>query len=651
MRQLDFYFVGHRATGKTTAGRLVGERLDWEFIDLDARIEQGEGERCAEIVARDEPRFRQLERDYLDRVRDEPVEGPRLIVLGGGFRPIPTDGIVLWLRRDGWRETAADERSAIDGSVDFETELDRMVREREPRWEERAHLEYEIPRCRGPERVADDLSMLLSWLVEAPGDPLLEKTFLISREREVERAFRDARLVGACGVELRSDLHRSGALDRPEDGACDILASLRTSEPEWLRIALAGGARAVDLDVDYLDGGLAVLDDHPNAPEMLLVSTHPESPQAESVERLESAARTAHRRLDVGPQRLVCKYAPTCASWADVRRGLAGAERLRKAGCSVTFLPQGDRFAGIRPRLARENATNYVPVGIGGDRPVPMSLGDWLPHLGLARPAHTEALIGAPVRHSQGARWHRSVSEREGEPVDYLNVRLGRGRADSELGDLLDLLRDLGVRGVSVTSPLKRHVVDREAVAVANELEAANTLVPSVSGSGDGEAASEARPDWRAFDTDRAGMDRAVDVLEALGVQPGRAAVIGRGGVSPAVRSAIDDSDWELALHASGREGWPSRADLSKDLALVVNAAGDSDRVYEDPPTPTAWIDLHYCDVRAAPEGVDVHLNGDAFFDAQAREQRRLWRDRGADDRDEDSRNRTSTFEQRENPP
>lgn len=627
MRQLDFYFVGHRATGKTTAGRLVADRLDWEFVDLDARIEQGEGAPCAEIVARDESRFRQLERDYLDRVRDESTRGARIIALGGGFRPIPTDGIVLWLRRDGWRAAAADERSAIDSSVAFETELDRMVREREPRWEERAHLEYEIPRCRGPERVADDLSMLLSWLVGAPGDPLLEKTFLIPREREVERAFRDARLVGARGVELRSDLHGSGAFDRPEDKACDLLASLRTSEPEWLRSAVAGGARAVDLDVDYLGDGLGVLDDHPNVPEMLLVSSHPESLRAESVERLESAARTARRRLDVGPPRLVCKYAPTCASWADVRRGLAGAERLRDAGWSVTFLPQGDRFAGIRPRLARDNATNYIPVGIGGDRPAPMSLGDWLPHLGLARPTHTEALIGAPVRHSQGARWHRSASEREGEPVDYLKVRLGRTRADSELGDLLDLLRDLGVRGVSVTSPLKKAVLDRDCVSAATELDAANTLVRD-GRNGDAErGASEPSREWGAFDTDRAGMARALECLEDRGVRPGRVAVIGRGGVSPAVRSAIDESDWELALHASGREGWPSRANRPKDLALVVNAAGDSDRVYEDPPTPTAWIDLHYCGVRAAPEGVDVHLNGDAFFDAQADEQRRLWRE------------------------
>lgn len=629
MNQPDFYIVGHRATGKTTTGRMVAERLDWSFVDLDARIAEGEGEPCARIVSRDESRFRQLERRYLGRVREEGSEGPRIVALGGGFRPIPTDGIVVWLQRDGWRETAAAERSALDASVDFEAELDRMEREREPRWSRRSHLRYRTPRGRGPRRVAADLAHLLTWLVDGRNDPLFAKTYLIPGPERVERAIRDRRLLGCGGVELRSDLHEAGAFERPGDTVGELLASLRTDDREWLRAAVGAGARTVDLDVEYLEVGLRALNDSAGSPATLLVSAHPDAVRAGDLERLQNSVEAARERLESAAPTYVCKYAPRCESWGDVRTALAGVERLRDDGHPVTFLPQGGRFGGLRPRLARDNATNYLSVGLGYEGPAPLELTDWLPHLGRARPDHAEVLAGGPgVRHSQGALWHRAASEREGEPVDYLNAQLGRDRADDELDDLLDVLRELDVRGVSVTSPLKRTIVQSPRVEPERDLEAANTLVrrPDL----DDRASEEnAPPEWVARDTDSVGMERALGVLEERGVGPGAVAVIGRGGVSPALRRALDASDWTLVLHASGREGWPPRDELPADLSLAVNATGNSETAYENPPESTAWLDLHYRDVRSAPPGIEVHLNGDVFFDAQAERQRELWRDRG----------------------
>lgn len=627
MDQTDFYLVGHRATGKTTTGRLIAEQLDWSFVDLDARIADGEGEPCSELVSRDESGFRQLERRYLGKVRGADADGPRIIALGGGYRPIPTDGIVVWLERDGWRETAVAERSSIDASVDVEAELDRMEREREPRWTRRSHLRYRTPRGRGPERAAADVAKLLRWLLEGREDPLFSKTYLIPEPDRVERAFRDKQLLGCGGVELRSDLHDAGAFERPGANGEELLASLRTDDPDWLSAVVDDGARAVDLDVDYLETGIRALNHTSTSPATVLVSTHPETVRFEDLDRLEASVETARERLEVAAPKYICKYAPRCESWGDVRRAFEAAERLRNAGHPVTFLPQGDRFAGIRPRLARDNATNYLSVGLGGERPAPLDLGDWIPHLGCARPDHTEALIGGPVvRHSQGARWHRAASEREGEPVDYLKVQLGRDRAEDELEDLLVVLQALDVRGGSVTSPLKKKIVTSEEVVPDGELEAANTLVRRTDAE-PRETENGPSSEWRAHDTDAFGMTRTLEALEARGVEPGPVAVIGRGGVSPAVRRGIDESDWTLSLHASGREGWPPETDSPDELALVVNAAGPSDTVYRDAPESTAWLDLHYRDVRAAPEDVDVHLNGDTFFDAQAERQRRLWRD------------------------
>ena len=54
--------TGFMGAGKTTVGRLLAESLGWEFLDLDAHIEQRTGATVPELFARDgEPAFRRLE--------------------------------------------------------------------------------------------------------------------------------------------------------------------------------------------------------------------------------------------------------------------------------------------------------------------------------------------------------------------------------------------------------------------------------------------------------------------------------------------------------------------------------------------------------------------------------------------------------------
>ncbi len=55
--------IGFMGTGKTAVGRRLSERLDREFIDLDAVIEQQEGMTIEKIFCRHgEPYFRALEK-------------------------------------------------------------------------------------------------------------------------------------------------------------------------------------------------------------------------------------------------------------------------------------------------------------------------------------------------------------------------------------------------------------------------------------------------------------------------------------------------------------------------------------------------------------------------------------------------------------
>jgi shikimate kinase len=74
--------VGPPGAGKTTIGRLVGERLGLPFRDTDADVEATTGKTISEIfVDEGEPRFRELERAAVAAALAE-HEG--VLSLGGG---------------------------------------------------------------------------------------------------------------------------------------------------------------------------------------------------------------------------------------------------------------------------------------------------------------------------------------------------------------------------------------------------------------------------------------------------------------------------------------------------------------------------------------------------------------------------------------
>jgi shikimate kinase len=627
MSHPDFiYLMGHRATGKTTTGQLAAQALDWEFVDLDDMIEAITGQSCAEIIADSEERFRRIERQTLSALRTRRRASgntPCLIALGGGFHPVPDDGLRIWMYREGWREAARREREPIYGSGDagLTEELDTMEAEREPRWEASAHLKLYTPRGRSAARAADELTTLIRWAGDLPDEEYGPKTWLTpTTAEELERAGRDASLFGLAGIELRSDLFEASVASNVDQ--TPTLASLRHDDAAWIReVCEAGAVTAVDIDLDFLsetlDGGVLT---SPNL-ERIVVSTHPPAPTDDALEALLAAgARLAE--TDVIPRdRIVLKYAPSIGDIAELERMLDHRQRALDEAWDVTVLPQGARYAWMRPILARSNATNYMPVGFDpsrrsepeSDSRPHFDLQRWLPHLAGPTPDNFDGLIGSPVEHSQGDIWHRRAAladDSDEVSRSYLKIPV-----DDALADALRLLHRLNVRGLSVTSPLKRAVVEVPFVD-ANDLEAANTLTRTT--------ADGADRLWRADDTDAQGMQHCLERLEEVhDVGPGDIAVIGTGGVAPAIRSAIEASDWKLVAHVAGRDGW---SDVPADpVDLIVNAAGDHDLPYLDPPPSTAWLDVHYRNVREPPEATEVHLNGDVFFDGQAEAQRRIW--------------------------
>jgi shikimate kinase len=81
------FLVGFMGAGKSTVGRALAGRLNWNFEDLDDRIERREARTVSEMFRTSgEQDFRRAEFDALREVLDELHSGgdARVVALGGG---------------------------------------------------------------------------------------------------------------------------------------------------------------------------------------------------------------------------------------------------------------------------------------------------------------------------------------------------------------------------------------------------------------------------------------------------------------------------------------------------------------------------------------------------------------------------------------
>jgi shikimate kinase len=79
------FLVGFMASGKSSVGQELARRLDWDFVDLDARIESRERQTVPEIFRdRGEPGFRLAETSALRDLLTESLQPNRVVALGGG---------------------------------------------------------------------------------------------------------------------------------------------------------------------------------------------------------------------------------------------------------------------------------------------------------------------------------------------------------------------------------------------------------------------------------------------------------------------------------------------------------------------------------------------------------------------------------------
>lgn len=105
-RTPGIYITGFMGSGKTTVGRLVAERIGWDFVDLDTDIEERERDTVAHIFEkRGEAEFRRIETEAIRRwLRKIECGIPMVIALGGGafvqsvnYEILGNNGISVWL--------------------------------------------------------------------------------------------------------------------------------------------------------------------------------------------------------------------------------------------------------------------------------------------------------------------------------------------------------------------------------------------------------------------------------------------------------------------------------------------------------------------------------------------------------------------------
>jgi shikimate kinase len=83
------FLVGFMACGKSSVGQELARRLDWDFVDLDLRIESREQQTIPEIFRdRGEAGFRLAEtnalRDLTEALESDTLERNTVVALGGG---------------------------------------------------------------------------------------------------------------------------------------------------------------------------------------------------------------------------------------------------------------------------------------------------------------------------------------------------------------------------------------------------------------------------------------------------------------------------------------------------------------------------------------------------------------------------------------
>ncbi|MEN8134118.1 MAG: shikimate kinase AroL [Thermodesulfobacteriota bacterium] len=164
--------IGYRATGKSTVGRLLAERLDITFIDMDEVLVARHGEIRDLVKERGWDYFRARERELLEELV---TSREAVISTGGGavlhhdvWQELKETGLVIWLsvdlaticRRLGADSASDSQRPSLTGG-DIKAEVAKVLAEREHLYREGSHLVVDA--TRPVVEVVAEIEKALAW--------------------------------------------------------------------------------------------------------------------------------------------------------------------------------------------------------------------------------------------------------------------------------------------------------------------------------------------------------------------------------------------------------------------------------------------------------------------------------------------------------
>jgi shikimate kinase len=148
---MNIYLIGYRCSGKTTLGRALARRLEWEFVDMDDRLVAEAGQSITRMVAeKGWPYFRDLERALLERLA---TQNEMVVGTGGGIILEPANvatmrarGKVVWLQcrsdtvlRLIQRDPRSEQMRPALTDKGLREEIESTLQEREPLYRAAAH--------------------------------------------------------------------------------------------------------------------------------------------------------------------------------------------------------------------------------------------------------------------------------------------------------------------------------------------------------------------------------------------------------------------------------------------------------------------------------------------------------------------------------
>ena len=177
--ELPIYLVGYMGAGKTTAGRLLAEKLGWHFVDLDEAFKEIHGYTTAEYIRTfGIEDFRKKEKYVVEDIADAAPFEKVIYATGGGYpcwednmdclRELGTSIYIRWKPEHLAKRLALtdlSERPVLQGRTEKEllSFIAPQLEAREPFYSRAHHiLDVEICDEDSDERIAQELYESLS---------------------------------------------------------------------------------------------------------------------------------------------------------------------------------------------------------------------------------------------------------------------------------------------------------------------------------------------------------------------------------------------------------------------------------------------------------------------------------------------------------